>query len=101
MYLGKVVGCVWSTMKNKDLDGQRLLIVQPLTPELTNTGKRLICTDSTCAARIGGLPDCSDYPITQVKGALPPADVRRTGICRPQPAARPSSRPSSRRAQAG
>ena len=26
-----------------------MLVVQPLTPELTNTGKRLICTDSTGA----------------------------------------------------
>jgi ethanolamine utilization protein EutN len=49
MYLGRVVGCLWSTVKAKDLEGQRLLIVQPLTPELTNTGKRLICTDSTGA----------------------------------------------------
>ncbi len=49
MYLGRVVGCVWSTMKQKDLDGQRLLIVQPLTPELKNTGKRLICADWTGA----------------------------------------------------
>jgi ethanolamine utilization protein EutN len=49
MYLGRVVGCVWSTMKNKDLEGQRLLVVQPLTPELTKTGKRLICADSTGA----------------------------------------------------
>src|SRR5215468_4107837 len=49
MYLGRVVGCVWSTVKNKDLEGQRLLIVQPLTPELTHTGKRIICADSTGA----------------------------------------------------
>ncbi len=49
MYLGRVVGCVWSTMKQKDLDGQRLLIVQPVTPELKNTGKRLICADWTGA----------------------------------------------------
>ena len=46
MYLGRVVGCVWSTVKHPDLEGQRLLMVQPLTPELKNTGKtRLICTD--------------------------------------------------------
>lgn len=49
MYLGRVVGCVWSTAKNKDLEGQRLLVVQPLTPELKKTGKRLVCTDSTGA----------------------------------------------------
>lgn len=49
MYLGKVVGCVWSTAKDERLTGQRLLIVQPLTPELQPTGKKLICTDCTGA----------------------------------------------------
>jgi ethanolamine utilization protein EutN len=49
MYLGKVVGCVWATVKNKDLEGQRLLLVQPLTPELTKTGKRIVCTDAAGA----------------------------------------------------
>jgi microcompartment protein CcmK/EutM len=49
MYLGRVVGCVWSTMKNDGLHGLRMLIVQPLTPELQNTGRRIVCTDSTGA----------------------------------------------------
>lgn len=49
MFLGRVCGCVWSTAKDPNLSGQRMLIVQPLTPELTATGKRLICTDSTGA----------------------------------------------------
>lgn len=49
MYLGRVVGRVWSTVKDKSLDGQRLLIVQPLSPRLEATGKRLICTDWTGA----------------------------------------------------
>ena len=49
MYLGRVVGRVWSTVKNGALVGQRLLIVQPLTPNLENAGRRLICTDSTGA----------------------------------------------------
>ena len=49
MYLGRVVGCVWSTVKNAGLTGQRMLIVQPLTPELQNTGRRIVCTDATGA----------------------------------------------------
>lgn len=49
MYLGKVVGAVWATQKAAGLTGQRLLIVQPLTPELKPTGKQLVCTDSTGA----------------------------------------------------
>lgn len=49
MQLGKIVGCVWATEKDPGLAAQRLLIVQPLTPELNATGKQLICADSTGA----------------------------------------------------
>lgn len=49
MQIGKIVGCVVSTAKDPGLTAQRLLIVQPLTPELNATGKKLICTDSTGA----------------------------------------------------
>lgn len=49
MYLGRVVGCVWATAKNRTMEGQRMLVVQPVTPELQPTGKRLICTDWTGA----------------------------------------------------
>jgi ethanolamine utilization protein EutN len=49
MYLGRVVGCVWSTMKDPNLTGQRLLLVQPLNPKLEPTGKQLVCADCTGA----------------------------------------------------
>src|SRR5215471_6343245 len=49
MYLGRVIGRVWSTVKQPGLEGLRMLVVQPLTPELQNTGKRIICTDCTGA----------------------------------------------------
>lgn len=49
MFLGRVVGCVWATTKNPSLEGLRLLLVQPLTPELQKTGKRLVCADWTGA----------------------------------------------------
>ena len=45
MFLGRVVGCVWSTVKHPNLTGQRLLVVQPLTAQLEKTGKRVICAD--------------------------------------------------------
>ncbi len=47
--LGRVIGCVWATAKNPQMEGVRFLLVQPLTPELQNTGKRLVCADSTGA----------------------------------------------------
>ncbi len=49
MQLGRVVGCVWSTMKNSSLEGYRLLVVQPLAADLGDTGKRLVCADWTGA----------------------------------------------------
>lgn len=49
MYLGRVVGCVWATAKDPGLNGQKLLIIQPLTAELRDTGKRLVCADCTGA----------------------------------------------------
>ena len=49
MYLGRVVGSVWCTVKNPAMTGCRMLVVQPLTPELQNTGKQLICADCTGA----------------------------------------------------
>jgi microcompartment protein CcmK/EutM len=49
MYLGRVVGCVWSTVKDPSLVGQRLLVIQPMTPDLRDNGKQLICLDATGA----------------------------------------------------
>jgi ethanolamine utilization protein EutN len=49
MFLGRVVGSVWASVKDPQLEGLRLLIVQPVTPSLADSGKRLICTDCTGA----------------------------------------------------
>lgn len=49
MQIGRVVGRVWSTVKSPDLEGQRLLLVQPLTPELKPAGKTLVCADAVGA----------------------------------------------------
>jgi ethanolamine utilization protein EutN len=49
MYLGRVTGCVWATAKDPGLNGRKLLIVQPVTPDLRDTGKRVVCADCTGA----------------------------------------------------
>ena len=49
MTLGRVIGCVWATVKNPSMEGLRLLVVQPLTPELAPTGRRIVCSDCTGA----------------------------------------------------
>ncbi|MBI3683556.1 MAG: EutN/CcmL family microcompartment protein [Acidobacteria bacterium] len=45
MFLARVIGKVWSTMKNETLEGHRLLLIQPVTPELKETGKRMVVAD--------------------------------------------------------
>ena len=49
MLLGRVVGCVWATQKDPNLSAQRLLIVQPVRPDLEPSGKHVLCLDSTGA----------------------------------------------------
>ena len=96
MYLGRVVGCVWSTAKNKDLEGQRLLVVQPLTPELKKTGKRLVCADSTgagagelvywCRGKESSFPFLpAEVPTdTTIVGIVDSVHVNRTGRTAPK-----------------
>jgi ethanolamine utilization protein EutN len=49
MFLGRVVGRVWSTVKAAGLETQRLLVIQPVTPEGEPAGRKIICTDSVGA----------------------------------------------------
>lgn len=46
MYLGRVVGSIWATVKDPNLHSQKLMIVQPLNPSLEPVGNQLICTDA-------------------------------------------------------
>jgi microcompartment protein CcmK/EutM len=47
--LGRVVGRIWSSVKDPGLEAQRLLLVQPVKPDLSASGKIVICTDCTGA----------------------------------------------------
>lgn len=49
MYLGRVSGCVWAAVKDPRLESQRLLIIQPVTPDFKDKGKQVLCTDCTGA----------------------------------------------------
>jgi ethanolamine utilization protein EutN len=93
MQLGRVVGSVWSTAKAPNLDGQRLLIVQPLTPEMKRTGKRIVCTDSTgagagelvywCRGRESSFPFLPKEVPTDatIVGIIDSVDVQRESPC--------------------
>ncbi len=50
MQLGRVIGTVWATRKVQTLTGYRMLIVQPLTHELSEKGRPLVAVDTVSAA---------------------------------------------------
>ena len=90
MNLGRVVGRTWATQKSETLTGQRLLIVQPVTPEGTPTGKQLVCTDWTGAgageliywarAKEASFPFLPDEVVTDatIVGIVDEVHVKRT-----------------------
>jgi ethanolamine utilization protein EutN len=49
MILGRVIGKVVATMKNASLEGQRLLIVQPVDRHGRDKGRAIIALDSVGA----------------------------------------------------
>lgn len=49
MQLGKVIGTVVCTMKNPSLEGRKLLLVQPITPDGRLKGRRFIAIDAVGA----------------------------------------------------
>jgi len=55
MQLGKVIGRVWSTVKSSNLEGQRLLLVQPVNHRGESFGPAIVCTDVTGQAGAGEL----------------------------------------------
>ena len=49
MQIAKVVGTVVSTQKNRKLEGAKLLLVQPITPDGTARGTALLAIDAVGA----------------------------------------------------
>jgi ethanolamine utilization protein EutN len=104
MYLGRVVGCVWATVKNPEMMGLRMLVVQPLTPELRNTGKPIICTDCMGAGagemvywvrgKEASFPFLPAEPPTDttIVGIVDSVHVKRVGLVEPS-VPRANSRP--------
>jgi len=49
MHLARVVGNIVATYKDANLEGLKLLILQPITPERTATGRTLVAVDAVGA----------------------------------------------------
>ncbi len=55
MDLGRVIGTVVASRKIEGLDGIRLLVVQPLQPDLSELGRPVIAADAVQSAGPGTL----------------------------------------------
>lgn len=51
MKLGKVVGAITSTHKNKELEGEKLLLVQPVGPDGREEGNPVLAVDRMDAGK--------------------------------------------------
>ena len=49
MFLARVVGRVWATAREPALEGQKLLLLQPISPEGKDRGRRLVAVDAVGA----------------------------------------------------
>ncbi len=49
MFLARVVGKIVATIKHDDLHGKKILLVKPLDPSLSPTGKSMLAVDSVDA----------------------------------------------------
>ena len=47
MKLGRVIGTMVATIKADDMEGLKLLIVRPLTPDLEPAGRPVVATDAS------------------------------------------------------
>ena len=99
MYLGRVIGCVWATVKHPELVGQRMLVIQPLTPELQPTGKRFVCLDATGSGAGELIYYCrgkeASFPFLPTE---PPTDATVVGIVDSVHVKRPPKAPAGDRA---
>ncbi len=49
MQLARVIGTVVSTIKDANLNGHKMLVVQPITPDRTSSGRPVVALDAVGA----------------------------------------------------
>ncbi len=66
MNLAKVIGTIWATQKDKNLEGLKMQLIQPITPAHKNDGRAIIAVD-TVGAGIGAIV----FYVTAYEAVLP------------------------------
>lgn len=80
MYLGRVVGTVVSTIKNEDLIGMKLLIVERLNEKLQSDGSTEVAVDPIGAGNGEIVLVCKGSSARFVFGGNAPVDTAIVGI---------------------
>ena len=81
MYFGKVIGTVWATRKDENLQSFKLQFVQPLNAKLQNAGDPIVAVDT-----VGAGPGETVFYITSREATIPlpvemaPVDASIVGI---------------------
>ncbi len=81
MFFAKVIGSVWATRKDENLNSFKLLFIQPLNSKRENTGDPIVAVDTVGA----GIEDTVVY-ITSREAVIPlpvemaPVDASIVGI---------------------
>lgn len=81
MYLGKVIGTIWSTRKYDTVTGYKMQFVQPINGELQKLGEPIIALDT-----VGAGPGEIIYYVTASEAVIPldvdmaPVDASIVGI---------------------
>ncbi|MCC7430900.1 EutN/CcmL family microcompartment protein [bacterium] len=81
MNLAKVIGNLWATQKVPELEGLKLMIIQPLTSDFKNIGSPLVSVDHV-GIGIGEIVYyvTSKEAILPLKNQLTPVDAGIVGI---------------------
>ena len=80
MFVGKVIGHVWATIKDESFDGYKFMIVQPKNRNLEDDGEPIVALDTTQCG-----PGMLVYYVTSREATVPlsrpaPTDATIIGI---------------------
>lgn len=80
MNLGRVIGNVWATRKNPALDGQRMLLVQPLSFSGQVRGQPIVALDTVDAGEHDVVMFVTSREAAIPFGGLTPTDATIVGV---------------------
>lgn len=80
MFLGKVIGNVWATVKDPAFEGYKFMVLQPLNKDLSHSGDPIVALDTTQCG-----PGNTVYYVTSREATVPlpkkgPTDATIVGI---------------------